>query len=368
MRIIDNACNGLRAASANTSVPAWAGGTPIIKYELRRDTAESPEFIYRARSTIRSASNTTRPGITPALWQRIAPSANTWDITGAAVSDYPTWSSGGTIGAGEIVYDAWDLSDYEAISEITTNDTRPSVAVESADTAVARRWKRRGIANAHRMFDGQTATRTRGDHEANLVAGFTTNGNVDTVTLYALRGVASVKLDSLNSSGTQLATETKTLTYTGDAGSASTVTFTTGAYARFRVTLTRASGSSRVECGMISAGVAVSVGDADQEVRLIGENFSRTEENEWGNIDFLQRGYLTEAQARIYVDHARLDVVVGVLNRMQGKPASFDLNNSGIAFEHMRLWGWYPGFSAGYTTGTGKAEIALNIRALVEQA
>jgi hypothetical protein len=370
MRLMTNIGQGLRPASASTIVPAWETGVIALKNEFRRDTAETPIFIFQALSTIRAASNTVRPGLAPELWRRVAPSAATWDITGAVISEYPAWSGGSAVSAGEVVYDAWAIADYEAVSGIANSpnwDIRPSVAVSSPDPSIARLWKRKGIANAHRMFDGETLTRTAGAASSNVILQTTSATACGTVMLFGMRGVASVTVKGLNpSTGSTLETKTAALAYTGDTGTRATAAVTMdAAFTRFEITLTRDSAVSRVECGMVALGVPIAFGETAQNVVLKGENFSRTEENQWGNIDFLRRGHLTEADVRVFVTQARADYLVQALNRAQGMPVAFDLNCADTDFEHMRVWGFYRDFAIPYR-GFGDTEIAFAVRSLVE--
>lgn len=369
MKLMLNRSIGLRPASSSTEVAAWSSGTAVLKGRLRRDTAETPQMIYRARSTLRAANNTVRPGLAPALWAVVAPAASTWELTGAVVSEFPAWATGGSIDAGEVFYDPFDRSDYEAVVAIGTNSIRPSEAVESITPSTARLWARRGIANAFRAFDGETLTRTVGNASADVVAQFDTAAACRTVMLFGLRGAASVTVKGLNAStGAVLETETKAMAYTGDSGTQSTATLVFDAdYSRFEVTLTRDSAAARVECAMIAAGAFVDIGATQQPVTVTAENFSRTESNQWGSIRFMQGGYLTESKQTVMVDQARMDFVVQTLNRMQGQPMAIDLNSADTDYEHLRIWGFYRDVAARYV-GHGGAAIDLTIRALVEVA
>ena len=370
MKLMTNIGQGLRPASASTAVPAWSTGTAVLKHEYRRDTAETPIFIFQALSSIRAANNTVRPGLAPDRWRRVAPSAGSWDITGAAISDYPEWTGGSTAPAGEVVYDPWTISDYELISDIVnvlTWNIRPSDAVNSSDPTIARLWRRKGIANAHRMFDGETLTRTVGADSSSVIFQTTSATACGAVMLFGLRGAASVTVEGLNATtGATLETKTAALAYTGDPGTKSSAEITMdGTFTRFKITLTRDTTASRVECGMVALGVPIAFGETAQNVTLKGENFSRTEENQWGSIDFLRRGHLVEADVRVFVSQSRADYLVQALNRAQGQAVAFDLNCADTDFEHMRIWGFYRDYSTPYR-GFGETEIAFSARSLVE--
>jgi hypothetical protein len=110
----------------------------------------------------------------------------------ADLSEYDTWTSGAAVPKGLVQVDLADRSDYIATVALTTGENiiRPSVAVLSDDADIAARWVKVGTANAFRMFDGLSNTRTRADSTLTCTA--LAHGLADRVCFVGLREVKDV--------------------------------------------------------------------------------------------------------------------------------------------------------------------------------
>jgi len=113
-------------------------------------------------------------------------------VSTAALSEYDTWTNGNPVPKGLIQVDLADRNDYVATVALTggQNTIRPSVAVLSDDEDVAARWVKVGTANAFRMFDGRSDSRTRADSELSCTA--LAHGLCDRIEFFGLRQVKDI--------------------------------------------------------------------------------------------------------------------------------------------------------------------------------
>lgn len=160
--IVPNPMQPATTGSTTLSIyPTWDSGTAYQAGTIVFDSADSND--YRANYYV----STGRP----------RPSEDTewrWTLYGSSAaqsvevdanidtSEYPDWSSGVAVVQGQRVFDQTSQRDFEALLDIASGDNTlaPSVSVASFDATINSRWFDLGVANAYRMFDGTTSTRT----------------------------------------------------------------------------------------------------------------------------------------------------------------------------------------------------------------
>jgi hypothetical protein len=158
----------------NTSVsayPNWVSGSNYYKGQRVHDSVAG--FDYEAQAYL--SNSTTRPSESSNKdWELVGFSGSdalSYDST-ASLSEYETWTSGTAVSKGKIQVDLSDRNDYIATVAIASgsNTIKPSVAVLSDDEETAARWVRIGTANAFRMFDGDSLSKTRADSSLTCTA------------------------------------------------------------------------------------------------------------------------------------------------------------------------------------------------------
>jgi len=151
---------------------AWATSTYYARNSVIRHQVNGIWYDFRAVFSHTSSSSNAPYAIGKCsfsyIWCWLGVSAitagNISYNTDVDLSQYPTWSSGSAVTAGQSVFDDADKMDYVALSAITAgnNTTRPSAAVLSSDETIAGYWAPLGPANAWAALDYEMATRMRG--------------------------------------------------------------------------------------------------------------------------------------------------------------------------------------------------------------
>ena len=151
---------------------AWATSTYYARNSVIRHQVNGIWYDFRAVFSHTSSSSNAPYAIGKCsfsyIWCWLGVSAvtagNISYKTDFDLSQYPTWSSGSAVTAGQSVFDDADKMDYVALSAITAgnNTTRPSAAVLSSDETIAGYWAPLGPANAWAALDYEMATRMRG--------------------------------------------------------------------------------------------------------------------------------------------------------------------------------------------------------------
>lgn len=369
MKIARNSIIGFYGVDDNT-VPQWSSANNYSRGDYVR--YGNPQQYYKARFKISSGG--LPPSISPA-WENMGPVLTNLSAgTNARASLYPSWSSGSSYSIGDVVYDVYGASDYICMVAHSSSSSGPSS--NPIDSATSRpRWQRLGAANAFKMLDGQSITRTVHD-------GATLTANVKTtpaalVGIFGIRGCSQVTAQAFQSdASTQVdVLRTFNLAYSSDTGNKSKLVFdattaesTSGVVWKF--VFTKASGAEAVEVGMIAAGSPVEFGWCKVQPRISSLSFSRTQyDEEFGNIDFVKRGFANEVSCEIYTDQDRQDFLITQLNSFQGEPVIIDLNNAGEhpRYEHLSVWGFYEKYDADYYGWTNAdTMISLTIKSLVE--
>jgi len=107
-----------------------------------------------------------------------------------------------------------------------------------------------------------------------------------------------------------------------------------------------------VDLGLISAGFATQVGTTQAEIRVGGQQFHSIDIDEYGNAKFVQRGRSRELTATIWMDTSTnsADLADLIMTELEGRPATYDLNDDGLDSERLLVHGWAEDW---YTVVTG---------------
>jgi len=371
MRMGRNVILGLLGSTAPAGVSTWSSGTGYS----RGTTVLHQGRLYKARINIAAgSSSSTEDPKTAWFWSDQGPAYSNWtDGTNAKTSFYPAWSSSTTYEVGDIVYDYYSLSDFICMVANGPAPERPTTA--PIDTTTQRlRWTRLGPANAFKMVDGQTISRTV-QSGSTLTANVSLSAPATLVGVFGIKGCSSVtarayRADNVTTSGDL---RTFDLAYTGESGYKSKIIFTPTATEIangfiWRFTFTKETAAPSVEVGMISACVATDFGMCQVQPRVSGMSFSNTKYDEtFGGVNFVKRGFANEISCEIITEQDRQDFLVTTLNRFQGEPVLIDLNND-TQYEHLATWGFYEAYSADYYGwSNADTKITLTVKTLVEE-
>jgi hypothetical protein len=383
MRLMFNWCTGLLPnATATPSMDQWVAGVAVPKGAQRRYTVSGLPRGYQAYWSIPAGFNTVTPNNAPLLWRDLGYIGATTFKTDAPLSDFPDWSTG-AVAAGTIMYDKFARRDYYCNQALTSpqNVLSPSQCAYSAIAEVRGYWRDMGVANAFRMFDGETYTRTRRVGSSMYCEfGFNQDNSARSraVYVFGMQNISSVRLRVYNSGGTAVEDQTKSALYSKFYGeprlNALSLAFDTttliDATYTFRLDFTKKSGASTsVEVGMIAVGEAFDLGPTRQGLRLRHLNFSRQQRDEtFGLVSFLRRGVAKVISATVLCNNPDSDTILRGINAYRGGALVWDFNNADTAFDHLRAWGFSRDHEYPYRgLADGPGEIQFEVEGLVEE-
>jgi hypothetical protein len=136
----------------------------------------------------------------------------------------------------------------------------------------------------------------------------------------------------------------------------------------YTITVTGGDGEV-VDVGLISIGGANDFGPTQSEVRAGSQQYHDIKTDEYGNTKFIQRGSQRELTATIFLEasYPWPDMVSGVMTELEGKPATFDLNNTGTEIERLLVHGWAEDWYTVVTGIEGNDYLVISpLRSLVE--
>jgi hypothetical protein len=373
MRIGRNIVLGLLGASLPNGVSQWVSGSAYP----RNSTVAFEGFLYSNTIRIKqdSIASLKEPD-TVWFWKNNGPAFSAWSNgTNADASFYPAWSTISDYTVGDIVYDGYSLSDYICMVDQDDEDERPST--NPIDPVTKRpAWSRLGPANAFKMVDGQTISRTVYTGPLALTANVRLSSPATLIGIFGIKGCNQITARAYKEDATTTSGSLRTfdMSYSGDTGHKSKLVFPTTAEEIangkvWKFTFSKASGANSVEVGMISACVAVEFGVCQVQPRVSGLSFSNTKyDDTFGDVNFVKRGFANEISCEIFTEQDRQDFLVSVLNRFQGEPVIIDLNN-GTSYEHLTTWGFYDTYSADYYGWSNSdTKITLSIKGLVDSS
>ena len=384
MRLMFNWGTGLLpdATAAQTMIP-WEDDVAISKGDQRSHTVSGLLRGYQANWSFPASWNTYPPNEAPVLWRDLGYIGATTFKTNAPLSDHPTWSTG-SITAGTIVYDKYARRDYYCNQTLTSlqNSLSPSQCVASPVDAVRGYWRDMGVANAFRMFDGETYSRTKRIASSMYCEfGFNQDNTARPrgIFIFGMDHIKSVRL-RVYSGATLLEEQTKSTLYAPFPAppavsesrlNQTAITFITATsltkYNTFRLDFTKVDTYyTSVEVGMIAVGEAFELGPTNTEAKVRYLNFSRQERDPtFGDIKFIRRGVAKILSASVHIQHEYADTIIRGINAYRGGAIAWDFNND-TDYDHLRVWGFCRDTEFPYT-GLKDAEIPFEVEGLVEE-
>lgn len=273
------------------------------------------------------------------------------------------WTAG-THNRGVQLYE--DDTLYEVTADPSTTD-QPSVgAVANPPT-----WVKVGKINRFKMFNNVASEKTEAAApiEVTIVPG----ESVNTVGLFEIENGSSVQVEVEDPTEGVLYDQTIDLVdYSAindvyDYGFGEFATSTEALFldlpnlplADINITI---NGTGTVGVGRTTLGRQQSIGVTTQDVRIGIEDFSRTDTDEFGQINFIQRRFSRLMNATVFVESALQDSVLRRLAALRATPA---LYIGGEDFLETYIFGFYRDFTIG-RTGPSTAEMQIEIEGIAQ--
>ena len=248
-----------------------------------------------------------------------------------AESDAPAWTSGGSYSTGQRVIDNHHI--YEWLGSAAGNTaTRPS-----QDASVPARWLDTGADNRWRMFDKKAGNKY-------LLGQATTNPEAIDVTIRPGEVVNSIGLFGVQGSSIQIIMEDpdegvvydKTITM-ADTGAnnwydywfspfdrkETMVQFDLPAYGTADIRIVVNYPGSTAAVGLLVLGASTEIGTAVWGTAFGYQSYSKTEEDDFGNITITPRGSRRYVDFDVRIDTPQIDRVARFLDRLKGTPAVY---------------------------------------------
>ena len=278
----------------------------------------------------------------------VPPLALTLSATNAAESTYDAWNVATAYSPGDKVYynptSALVYHEYESLTSHTGVTPTIGGGINWLDT---------GPANARAMFDERTSTQTLVDEELEVTV--IPGAFFDTIALINISGASSAQIVIVNDGVTLY---DQTFDTTGNAEDwdqyffgedednlAALVVNPAIFYASctVTVTLTGAPGAD-AGLGLLLIGRSRFIGETLYSPKLGIEDFSTKETDAFGNTYLLERPYADTVTAQLTLDTSRVDSVRRELARYRATPVLFDLNNTGVKYDSLLVFGFFESF------------------------
>lgn len=295
----------------------------------------------------------------------VPPLALTLSATNAAESTYDAWNVATAYGVGDKVYynptSALVYHEYESLTSHTGVTPTIGGGINWLDT---------GPANARAMFDERTSTQTLVDEELEVTV--IPGGFFDTVALLNISGASTAQIVIVNDSVTLY---DQTFDTSGNAedwdqyffgedednlaalavvpgifgeglpGRSALIVNPAIFYASCTVTVTlTGSPGTDAGLGLLLIGRSRFIGETLYSPKLGIEDFSTKETDAFGNTYLLERPYADTVTAQITLDTSRVDSVRRELARYRATPVLFNLNNTGVQYDSLLVFGFFESF------------------------
>lgn len=248
-----------------------------------------------------------------------------------AESDAPAWASGSSYSTGARVIDAHHV--YEWLDSATGNTTvRPSL-----DTSSPAKWLDTGATNRWRMFDKKAGNKY-------LIGQATTNAETIDVTIRPGEVVNSIGLFGVQASSIQIImtdpnegevyNQTVSMADTGVNNwydywfspidrKETMVRFDLPAYGTADIRIVVSFPNSTAAVGLLVLGASTEIGTAVWGTGFGYQSYSKTEEDDFGNITITSRGSRRYVDFDVRIETPQIDRVARFLDRLKGTPAVY---------------------------------------------
>jgi hypothetical protein len=275
----------------------------------------------------------------------------------------------------------YDAEDYVKVSFESDGSTPRTPVVEYQSLAGSNtgnyppddpvNWLEIGAANDWKMFDGYINTQTTDGEDLTVVI----NANqVDTVALFNITG-SSVNIKHIHNSVTLSEQDYTLRTYTPKPGWYNWIYDTYeydirqvihgftryGAGATLEITVTPAFGTAAV--GLVVIGSAVTLGETYYDVKSGINDYSIKDTDSLGRTYLAQGAYARRADAEIWLANSEVDQLHRQLVDIRGQAAVIDLNNTGVNYESLVIYGFVQNFDV-IIPGPIRSKCNLEIKGL----
>lgn len=260
-----------------------------------------------------------------------------------AETDYSAWSAATTYAIGNRVISTTTHRIYESAQDANLNHDPVT------DTSNPAWWIDIGPTNRWAMFDRAVGTITTG---ATPLAVTIAPGIVNSLALLDLyaSGVTVTITDGL--AGPTVFSQSYTL---GDSAELfdwymyffdpiiqkdSLIVENLPPYTAAHITISIASAGANAECGTLSLGTMVEVGQTRYGAEIGILDYSKKETDIFGITSVLERAYAKRIEARVLIDNDRLDYIARQLSAVRATPCVWAADNSG-GYSSMVAYGFY---------------------------
>ena len=247
--------------------------------------------------------------------------------TNVPIDDAPAWSAGSYSIGDRVVKDYYV---YESVADTNT-------AVPGEETVVPFKWINLGAVNAYLMFNKRVGNKW-------LINKFTTNPASIDITIRPGKIVNSIGFTGVSATSIQVIMTTtlegvvydRTIPMTDPAVNNwyaywfspigrrdNTVFLNLPAYSNADIQILATSEGGAVIIGNLVMGRRERIGNATYGSSLGSESYSRTTEDEFGNVSIISRGYRRYAEFDVVIMKAELTSVERLLNSLRDEAAMY---------------------------------------------
>jgi hypothetical protein len=287
-------------------------------------------------------------------------------------SSHDEYASGTTYSAGKKVKVSFEsdgttplfpVLEYESLAGSNTGNYPPDSPSQ---------WSEIGAENRCKMFDEYTNTQTVNDEDIEVSLG--ANG-FDSVGLFGLYGT-HVTLRLVHDSVTKKEETIDLRTFVPESG------WYAWLYGSYEYGITQilwhfpkyaadavleieiTTRSSQAACGMVALGNARTLGVTRYGVKTGIDDYSIKAPDSLGRTYLAQGAFARRADVDMWLQNTRIDYVSRQLTNVRGVPAIFDLNNPGIGYQVMTIYGHVGNFDV-VIPGAIRSRCNLEIRGLI---
>jgi len=286
-----------------TPPAAYNGGTTYALGDHVSVATGTAQAVYKSLQ----AGNTGNAPASSPLW---------WQLMGTI---YALWNSGTTYAEGDIIALASTHKRYASVQAANTNNP------PATDDGTW--WLELGPTNLWAMFDQKTGTQTQWFGEVQAVVDLT--GRIDTIALLNLSG-SSVNI-TLSDGATDIYDEDFSLISTDGISTLYAYFYEPLGFIRDLVVqdlpidadleaTVSVTSSGTVKVGSMLFGFAVETGATVYGAQVGIKDYSRIEEDDFGNYAIVQRGYSKTADITVFVGRANHDFVYNLLADYRASP------------------------------------------------
>lgn len=210
-------------------------------------------------------------------------------------------------------------------------------------------WLDLGPTNPWAMFDGSNTTQTTASTEIEVVIEPGTRVNsvaligIDaaSVTIVAMLGLTEVYNQTYDLTSSDGVIDWYSYFYEEIIRDTDLTVTDIPSYAGLEITITIT--GATVACGTCVVGQSVGLGTSLYSPKVGMQDYSRAEEDDFGNVQLVQRAYAKTGQFNVWCDNSRIGYVGRLLADLRATPVVWIVTDeTGAAFNPLTtIYGWY---------------------------